>query len=537
MKLTDLGPRLTIPLACLLAGYGGLHIYLDARSHRVQLLNETRLGTLRLVDTVKRSTRFAMLNTRWEDVHRIIENIGEQEGIEHVRIFNKEGQIMYSSNKSEMGTVVDRNVEACYQCHGTDQPLSRLELDERTRVFRGEDGGRVLAAIDVIYNESACWSASCHVHPESQSVLGVLDIGVSLDQMDRRIAGASRNALILGLVSILLACVLVGLFIHRFVSRPVRRLLAGTQRVAAGDLDFTIPVKRNDEVGELATSFNKMTQELKTAQAKIRSWVASLENRVEETDRELGAAQAQIARSERLSSIGMLAAGVAHELNSPLSGILTFSHLLMKKFPEGSQEHEDLELIVNETNRCARIIRQLLDFSRERAAERKLQNVHPVIEQAVSLVENQALYHDIQIMRDYGDLPDILLDDSQFQQVVLNMLINAGEAMPQGGVLSIRTRFDPSTDSVCIAFSDTGLGIPPESLGRVFDPFFTSKEVGKGTGLGLAVSHGIVQQHGGTIEVESMIDQGTTFTITLPTNGNTTLEAGNREESQNLSRR
>ena len=538
MAPVGLGFRLTIPLACLLGGYAALHAYLDARNQRVQLLTETELSTLRLVDTVKRSTRFAMLNTRREDVHRIIENIGQQDDIEHVRIFNKEGAIMYSSDLREMGTVVDRDVEACYQCHDTEQPLSNLDQSERTRMFQGNDGNRVLAAIDVINNERACWTAPCHVHPETQSVLGVLDIGVSLEQMDQRVAASTRNALIFGLVSVVLVCVLVGLFLHHFVGRPVRKLLAGTQRVAAGDLDFNIPVVSDDEVGQLATSFNQMTEDLTTARAKIRSWVKSLEHKMVESNRELNAAQAQVVRSERLSSIGMLAAGVAHELNSPLSGILTFAHLLMKKFPPGSQEREDLELIVSETNRCARIIRQLLDFSRKRTAERKLRAVHPIIDQAVSLVENQALYHNIQVQRDFGDLPDIMIDDAQFQQVVLNMLINAGEAMPDGGVLTIRTRLVPTEGNVRIIFNDTGCGIPPEAMARIFDPFYTSKEVGKGTGLGLAVSHGIIEQHRGTIQVESAVDEGTTFTITLPANAeHEPDEAEHDEESKNLSRR
>jgi two-component system NtrC family sensor kinase len=438
---------------------------------------------------------------------------------------------MYSSDRSEINRVVDRNAEACYQCHDAEEPLTKLATSERTRVFETDHGYRTLAAIDVIYNEPSCWTAACHAHPQSQNLLGVVDVGVRLDQADQRVARTTREAIIFGIVSTLVICGLAGLFIHRFVHRPVKRLLECTRRVAQGDLNCSIQATSDDEIGHLARSFIGMTEDLRKARTELSSWAHKLEDEVEIKTRDLRLAQAQIVRSEKLSSIGLLAAGVAHELNSPLTGILTFAHLLAKKIPDRSQESEDLDVIVKQTERCATIIRQLLDFSREGSPERKSQDVHVVLEQAIALVERQALFHNIEIQRDLApDLPKILMDAGQMQQVFLNLLVNAGEAMPACGRLTIQTRGPatavdspaddkPDRNEVRIVIRDTGVGIPAESIGKVFDPFFTSKDVGQGTGLGLAVSYGIIERHGGMISVESTPGEGTTFTIRLPAGG------------------
>jgi len=505
---------------------------LAVQTQRDEILAEAKLSTLRLANTIRRSTRHAMLHSRREDVHKMIEDIGKQDGIHHVRIFNKQGTITYSSNHNEIDRVVQKEEEACLQCHDAEKPLQRLDTLERTRVFRTDQGQRTLAAIDVIRNEPSCWNADCHAHAKTKDLLGVVDVGVSLEQADLRVGQTTRNAVIFGVASTLVICGLVALFIQRFVSRPVRRLVECTHRIAQGDLNCQIQVTSDDELGRLARSFTSMTEDLQKAHAKISRWTRSLEQEVGDKTRDLKLAQAQIIRSEKLSSIGLLAAGVAHELNSPLTGILTFAHLLAKRMPDDSSEREDVQVIISQTERCAKIIRQLLDFSRESSHERQIQDLHEIIEKALALLAHQSLFHNIQIERDFdGDLPEVLVDANQMQQVFLNLLVNAGEAMPAGGRLAIKTQAvvpsSPSESSagaesfegVRICLRDTGSGIPPESLDKVFDPFFTSKDVGEGTGLGLAVSYGIIERHGGAITVESTLGEGTTVTIFLPFGG------------------
>jgi two-component system, NtrC family, sensor kinase len=368
----------------------------------------------------------------------------------------------------------------------------------------------------VIYNEPSCSTAACHEHPAEQRVLGVVDVGVSLADADLRVTRNTRYAVGIGALSTVAICGLVALFIHRYVSRPVGRLLECTRKVAHGDLECSICPASNDEIGHLAESFRGMTEDLRVARKELGEFTQRLEEEVARKTDDLKVAQAQIVRSEKLSSLGLLAAGVAHELNSPLMGILTFAQLLMRKAPEQSAQYKDLEVIVRQTERCSKIIRQLLDFSRENPVEIKLLDIHAVLQQAIDLVEHQALFHNIEIRRAFQtDLPPLRIDANGMQQVFLNLLINAGEAMPSGGCVVLRTGA-AGPGAIKIVFDDTGSGIPPENLSRIFDPFFTSKDVGHGTGLGLAVTYGIVERHGGTIEVESTVGVGTTFTITLP---------------------
>jgi two-component system NtrC family sensor kinase len=184
--------------------------------------------------------------------------------------------------------------------------------------------------------------------------------------------------------------------------------------------------------------------------------------------------------------------------------------------PTDDARRESVQKIVNQSNRCATIIRGLLDFSRPRKPTKKPSDLNQILEECVSLVENQALFHNIQIERRLSQLPQIVVDPSQVQQVFMNMILNAAEAMNGGGRLTLATRCDPTGRFVEVEFTDTGHGISPENLERIFDPFFTTKEVGHGTGLGLAISYGIIREHKGSISVESEVGKGTTFVVQLP---------------------
>jgi two-component system NtrC family sensor kinase len=238
--------------------------------------------------------------------------------------------------------------------------------------------------------------------------------------------------------------------------------------------------------------------------------------------------------------VGLLAAGIAHELNNPLTGVLTFSHLVRKQLPTDSPEAEDLDLVIQETKRCAAIIRRLLDFAREKTPEKKYSDVNKMIEETAQLIEQSAQVADIEIVMDLDEgLPAVWIDEDLVKQVVMNMLVNAQHAIEQGGVITIRTRerhndqaADPNLDTgsmVEVAVIDTGCGISEENLQKIFDPFFTTKGVGKGTGLGLSVSHGTIEAHGGMIEVESTVGAGTEFRIYFPLGGNSKSAQGNDE--------
>ncbi len=519
--------RVGFYVALALAATLLLFAALVVRQQRIALRGAAEDHVAQLSEVITRSTRFAMLQNQPEYVHRIIQDVARDAAIERVRIFSKEGVIIDSTYSLELGLKVDRMAEGCFQCHQADQPPVSLPQGSRGRVFRTADGRRMLANMEVIRNEPSCSNAACHVHKPSQAVLGVLDIVYSLDQIERGMRAGTTAIVALSLAFVLLAATGVSIFVHRLVYRPLHDLEAGAQRIAAGNLEKPIPVRTDDEFGRLATSFNAMTEALRRSQGELQAWNETLERKVEERTHQLRAAQAEAVRGEKLASVGLLAAGIAHELNNPLTGILTFTSLMRKNLPDGSPDAEDLDLVIRETKRCAAIIRRLLDFAREKAPEKRYADLNRLIENTVQIVQQPAHLQDIDLQLDLDrTLPPVWLDANMIEQVVLNVLVNAQHAIARGGRITIRTQRAPGAKSaapgatpepmVQITIADTGCGIPEKNLQRIFDPFFTSKEVGKGTGLGLSVSLGIVQAHGGLIEVDSRVGEGSEFRVYLP---------------------
>ena len=500
---------------------------LVVRNERTELLHAAAEHVNQLSDVIIRSTRFAMLNNQPEHVHRIIQDVGRQEMIDRVRIYSKEGVIIDSSLASEIGMRVDRKAEGCLQCHQGDRALRQIPSAERARIVVDAEGKRRLASMQVIRNEPSCHEAACHAHSRDQTVLGVLDIAYPLDTIDRSLRASAATIVVLSLAFVIVASLMLSVFVHRLVYVPLRDLESGARRLSSGNLDELIPVRTGDEFGRVAGAFNAMTAALRNSREQLREWGHTLEQKVAERTQALRVAEAEAVRGEKLASVGLLAAGIAHELNNPLTGVLTFSSLMRKKMPEGSQEAEDLDLVIHETKRCAAIIRRLLDFAREKAPEKRFADLNQLIEDTVRLVERPAQLEDIEINLDLDPaLPQVWVDADLIRQVVMNILVNAQHAIEGKGTITVRTRCAPEPKSpkpgsaavpmVEIAITDTGCGIAQKDLRRIFDPFFTTKDVGQGTGLGLSVSHGIVEAHGGAIEVESKPGEGSSFRVYLP---------------------
>ncbi len=289
-------------------------------------------------------------------------------------------------------------------------------------------------------------------------------------------------------------------FIARNISVSVHKLVLASREVARGNLDACVEIATRDELHELADTFNSMASSLKKRDEKLKEF-----------------ARKKIMQSERLAVIGQLAAGVAHEMNNPLTGIVTYSHLLLERADVPESTREFLRKITKQADRCRGIVRGLLDFSRPKKPDKRPCNINQVLQECVSLVENQSLFHNIEVKKNFQkDLPSVVVDPSLIQQVFMNLIINAAEAMDGNGHLNLMTRLETDGEWVEIAFADSGHGISEENLERIFNPFFTTKEVGHGTGLGLAISFGIVKEHEGTIAVESEMGKGATFTVRLP---------------------
>jgi two-component system NtrC family sensor kinase len=320
----------------------------------------------------------------------------------------------------------------------------------------------------------------------------------------------------IGVLGVLLV-LLLSFFITTGIIQPLREMVGATRKIAEGELSLELPINSQDEIGQLADSFNHMLIRLKQARQELEDYGRVLEEKVEERSQQLRKIQSQLMQSEKLASLGRLASGVAHEINGPLTGILTFSHLLMRKLKDNPELQKELELIVKETTRVSTIVRGLLDFARESKPQKRPCNINDLILHILSLVERQPVFQNIRIAKSLdSQVPILLIDANQIQQVFMNILLNAADAMVTGGFLTISSSHAPGDPFLQVKFSDTGCGIPEENLPKIFDPFFTTRADKKGTGLGLAVSYGIIERHRGRIEVQSEVGRGTTFTVRLP---------------------
>src|SRR5579864_3580453 len=304
--------------------------YLNVRQHRQHLEQNTLLSAERISDVIKHSTTEYMLRNDREGLYHSIQTMAAEPGIEKIRIFDQEGRITYTTNSPEENRVVDKTAEACYACHAQSQPLARLNRPDRFRIYRNPAGFRVLGIITPIENRPACSNAECHAHPAEQKILGVLDTNVSLANADVQLAESSRRMIAYTGCALLLIALLSWFFIWQVVGRPVKALQRGTERLAAGDLGYQIDVQSKDEIGDLATSFNSMSRQLQAERNENISWTHTLEQRVENKTRELTRAHEHALCTEKMASIGKMAAVLAHEINNPLSGILTYAKLLRK---------------------------------------------------------------------------------------------------------------------------------------------------------------------------------------------------------------
>jgi two-component system NtrC family sensor kinase len=318
--------------------------------------------------------------------------------------------------------------------------------------------------------------------------------------------------------------VLSWLFVWRVVGEPIKLLKDGTERLAAGDLGYQIDVRAHDEVGELASSFNGMSLQLRSANEEIVSWAKTLEDRVEQKSRELKRAHDDMLHVEKMASVGKMAAVVAHEINNPLAGILTYAKLLRKWVdrglagPEQTQEAlQCLDLVAGESRRCGDLVKNLLTFSRTSPMNVEPADMNAIFDRCARLVQHQLELSTIQLhLQLEENAPPVLCDAAQIEQVILALTMNAIEAMPRGGNLWLNTSVNEKTDEFQMQVRDDGMGIPQEILPQIFEPFLTTKERGHGVGLGLAISRTIMDRHKGRIEVQSEAGKGTTFTLSLP---------------------
>lgn len=347
-------------------------------------------------------------------------------------------------------------------------------------------------------------------------IVGMLYVG-----LPENLFTATRDRVIISFFVIaglgFIAIIVTTFVMIRSITRPLGEMAAATRRISAGQFDIAIRPDAPGEIGVLAQSFNTMLQGLRQMKGDLEDWGRTLERRVEERSEELVTMQARVAESERLASLGMLAAGVAHEINNPMGGILALTALSLEDMTLEDPNRQNLEEVVRQTERCRDIVRGLLEFSRQSQGDTELVDMNDVVRSTLALISNQALFFNVKLIQNLNPtIPRIIAHRSQLEQVCMNLVVNAAQSMDQPGTITIETAHREDLDQVELRVADTGRGIAPDKIGRIFDPFFTTKENGAGTGLGLSIVYGIVTKHRGSISVVSEVGDGSTFTIRFP---------------------
>jgi two-component system NtrC family sensor kinase len=475
--------------ALVMVGLLGAFMWLTLRWQRSWQLDEVQNGLALASETLRSGLRYGMMENRRDEVRATIERVAHRRGIERVRLIEHRGRITLSTRDGDRDRFVDLRSPGCTICHagpaGSVSPLSHGP--EAYTVLEGKS----MRAFTPIIAEQGCITGACHQQEARSKVLGVIEVLLSLDDVEvalshrqLKLAGASAVAIVSG-------GGLLWLALTRRFRRPMRKLLLGIRRVAQGEPGYRIRVQARDEFGELAESFNAMSQRLSEVQASL-------------------------IQSERLISMGKLAAGVAHEINNPLTGVVSYAEDLLEDAKPEDPRRKDYEVIVHEALRCRQIVRNLLDFARQDTPS--FAHVRPaeVIQRALDVVVRLAAFRNIRFERRIDeDAPLVEADPVQIQQVLINLIVNAQQAMVDGGTIVVGARASAGGERVEFWVQDQGCGIPEEIRARIFEPFFSTKG-GKTDGLGLAVCLGIVQQHGGSIDLESAVGRGTTFRVALP---------------------
>jgi two-component system NtrC family sensor kinase len=510
--------KLTFATSLILLVFMGVLDSINLRNFRKVMVEYAVSNAEEVADIISQSAYDTMLKNDKTSLYHMIGRIAENRNIEHIRLIDKKGTVVFSNIKEEIGSVIGKHADECVMCHSSASPDISASLNSSSRIITTRSGKEALGFTKAIYNQPACSAAACHFHGTNDTVLGLLDISVSLEMLRQKSHEYRLEFVMLTCLLLVIIGVLVTILIHYLVDIPVQRLVRHSALVASGDLESRVIVSSRDELGELSESVNSMTESLGRADMDLKGWADSLEHKVAERSREIMRMEEQLRRQEKLAALGTLAAGVAHEINNPLTGILLYASILNSDSRLNPELLPDVEKVILETQRCAGIVKDLLEFSRESLPEKEVIALDAILNEVVTFFHHQPEFTGIAIRKNFGkELPQISADPGQIRQVFMNLFINAGHAMPRGGDMEITTYLTADEKYVCASIKDSGHGIAEDDLAKIFDPFFTTKP--EGTGLGLSISYGIIENNAGRIEVQSSVGDGTTFVVMLPVSG------------------
>jgi two-component system, NtrC family, sensor kinase len=480
---------------------------------------------------VKGALYHSMLENDKSSLQYTLNIINTLPGLDEVNMYDSEDYLVYSSIASDTNN--SHSNPNCTSCHsnirslftGSGNSYKIIDAGNDCKMNQNDNRTRHLLIRSPILNEKSCYTSSCHAHKATDTLLGTLVIKLPLEDMDAAVRKSSMEFFLLAIFTTLVLMSILIYFTRRRIKDPLNALIKVSIAVANGDKSTRVEITPNqlDDMRMVSKAFNEMLDNLQAATDELETWSQQLEYKVQKKSEELGAAQNELMHVERLASLGKLSSSVAHEINNPLSGILIYTKLLYKQVsnPELYASKRDsmlkhLRLIENETKRCGDIVKGLLDFSRKDQDDFEPTHLHKILQDTYDLMTHPIKIANISFTADFSATYDLVYcSPNQIKQACVAMLVNASEAVAENGEIKIRTK-NPDEDSINFEISDNGLGIAAEDIPHIFEPFFSTKQDASGIGLGLAIVHGIVQNHKGKIQVKSDIGSGTTISVTIP---------------------
>jgi len=451
-------------------------------------------------------------------------------GIEDVNMYDSDDNLVYSSYPYDTVEHFNPNCKSCHNDMASMFPKHEkaykiITAESECKMSKTDKGQRHLIIRSPILNSASCYESNCHAHSPKEKVLGSLVIKVPLKDFDAAVNKSSVEFYLLAIFTTILLASFLILFTRREIKNPLNRLIKASISVAKGDINTRVEIKPNqlDDMRMVSVAFNDMLDNLQTATIELENWSQQLEYKVQKKSEELGAAQNELMHIERLASLGKLSSSVAHEINNPLAGILVYTKLIYKQLsnPDLTPEKKDqmlkhLKLIENETKRCGDIVKGLLDFSKKDQEDFEPLHLHEILQDTSNLMSHSIKIANISFVKEFAAKSDLVYcSPNQVKQACMAILVNATEAVTENGEIIVRTS-NPDPDTIVIEIKDNGIGISPEDIPHIFEPFFSTKQEVHGIGLGLPIAHGIIQSHKGKIQVKSEPGQGTIISIILP---------------------
>jgi two-component system NtrC family sensor kinase len=472
----------------------------------------------------------SMLENDKSALQYTLDIINTMPGIDEVNMYNSNHELAYTSFSTDTKSHSNPN---CSNCHSDiesmfprkEKSYSIIDVNSECSMNQNDNSHRHLLIRSPILNEKSCYTSSCHAHNQSEEVLGSLIIKIPLKDLDSAVKKSSTEFYLLATLTTILLVSFLIFFTNKKIKNPLNAIVKASLAVANGDKNTRLEIKPNqlDDMRMVSQAFNEMLDNLQSATNELQNWSQQLEYKVQKKTEELGAAQSELIHIERIASLGKLSLSVAHEINNPLSGILIYTKLVYKQLSNQDIDPvkkelmlRQLALIENETKRCGNIVKGLLDFSRKDQDDFEPKNIHQVLKETFDLMTHPMKIANIHFYTDFSAKADLIYcSPNQIKQACIAILVNASEAVTENGEVLLKTK-NLNEDSIRIEITDNGKGIASEDIPHIFEPFFSTKQNSSGHGLGLAIVHGIIQNHKGKIDVQSEQGKGTTISITIP---------------------